>query len=92
MEPHTQKLIETFTLSNKAQKMKLLDEISRQQDPAILQFLITVLGDEHWPVRKAAADRILVYKESAIQPLSSALGSYSEDIQYWSLRILSQAA
>ena len=90
MDPFSQKIIETFQLSNKERKLKLLSEVARNRNEGMLQFLINTLGDEHWIVRKTAADLIFEYGEDAIPALSAALNSYSEDIQHWSLQALTR--
>ncbi|MBF0547382.1 MAG: HEAT repeat domain-containing protein [Candidatus Riflebacteria bacterium] len=70
--------------------MTLLTEISNRKDESTIPFLIGVLGDEHWIIRKTSADFIFAFKDAAIPFLSSALGSYSEDVQHWALKILSR--
>lgn len=90
MDPYSQKLIEAFQLSNKERKLRLLAEIGRAKNDGALQFLLNTLGDEHWVVRKTAADCIFAYGEEAIPSLSAALNSYSEDIQHWALQVLTR--
>jgi len=90
MDPYTQKLIESFQLASKERKLEVLLEVGRVQDDALLQFLINSLSDENWIVRKTASDLIFSYQEKAIPALSAALNSYSEDIQHWSLQVLTR--
>ena len=90
MDPYSQKLIESFQRSTKERKLELLLEISRVRDEAVLQFLINTLGDEHWIVRKTAADYIFSSQEAALPWLSAALNSYNEDIQHWALQVLAR--
>ncbi|HEY9068971.1 MAG TPA: HEAT repeat domain-containing protein, partial [Candidatus Ozemobacteraceae bacterium] len=70
MDPYTQKLIESFPLANKERKVELIEEIGRSRSDAALQFLINALGDEHWIVRKTAADQIYAYQDAALPALS----------------------
>ncbi|HOY68701.1 MAG TPA: HEAT repeat domain-containing protein [Candidatus Ozemobacteraceae bacterium] len=88
MDPYTQKLIESFPLANKERKVELIEEIGRGRSDAALQFMINALGDEHWIVRKTAADQIYAYQDAALPALSAAINSYSEDIQHWALQVL----
>ncbi|RCK80688.1 MAG: hypothetical protein OZSIB_3001 [Candidatus Ozemobacter sibiricus] len=90
MDPYTQKLIESFQRASKDKKLELLLEISRVREDAVLQFLINALGDEHWIVRKTAADCLLTFQEAALPWLSAALNSYNEDIQHWALQVLTR--
>jgi HEAT repeat protein len=90
MDPFSQKLIESFQLSNKERKLRLLGEVARVKNDGILQFLINSLGDEHWIVRKTAADLLFEYGDEGIPALSAALNSYSEDIQHWALQVLTR--
>ncbi|HNW34113.1 MAG TPA: HEAT repeat domain-containing protein [Candidatus Ozemobacteraceae bacterium] len=88
MDPYTQKLIESFPLANKERKIELVEEIGRGRSEAALQFLVNALGDEHWIVRKTAADQIFAFQDAALPVLSAAINSYSEDIQHWALQVL----
>ena len=47
MEAYAKKIIETFQRSNKAQKLELLNELSRHKTPEMISFLVNTLGDEH---------------------------------------------
>lgn len=82
--------IEKFSNANKLQKIDFLKKINLTKDETTLHFLITCLSDEFWSVRKIAADRIKEYGEAVIPFLSNALNSHNEDIQHWSLQILSE--
>lgn len=88
MEQNTAYLIDIFGNSDKDKKIDLLTRISKDKSEKTLQFLINCLADEHWNVRKNAAEVITTYGEAAIPALSAALNSYSPDIQHWALQIL----
>ncbi|MBF0500736.1 MAG: HEAT repeat domain-containing protein [Candidatus Riflebacteria bacterium] len=90
MDPYTQKLIESFQLSSKERKLKILPDIAHSKDEAVIPFLVQALGDEHWVVRKTAADFLFSFQELVIPYLSAGLSSYSEDVQHWSLQILTR--
>jgi HEAT repeat protein len=90
MDPFSQKLIEAFQLADKERKLKLLEEVQGLPRESTLQFLVNTLGDEHWIVRKTAADIIFSFGEEVVPTLSAALNSYSEDIQHWSLNVLTR--
>lgn len=90
MDPYTQKLIESFQLAPREKKLKLLPEISKCREDGVIQFLVNVLGDEHWIVRKAAADCLHSFQDAVIPFLSAAISSYSEDIQHWALQVLTR--
>ncbi len=88
MEQNINYLIEIFGNSDKEKKVELLKRIARDSSEKTMQFLINCLADEHWNVRRAAAELINSHGEAAIPALSSALNSYSPDIQHWALQIL----
>lgn len=88
MENNNLYLIDQFTNAVKDKKLDLLQKIIAQKDEKTLQFLVGCLGDEYWPVRKAAADGIREYGENAIPILSAALNSYNHDVQHWAIQIL----
>ncbi len=82
--------VELFSAASKEKKLDLLERIKSEKDENILQFLVTCLADEHWSVRKAAAEIIKSYGDSAVNVLSGALNSYNQDVQHWSLQILGE--
>lgn len=88
MDAYTQKLIDSFPLANKERKIQLVEEIGRLRNETALQFLVNAFGDEHWIVRKTAADQVYAFGESALPVLSAAINSYSEDIQHWALQVI----
>lgn len=90
METNTTYLIDIFTNSSKEKKLDLLEKIGKDKNERVLHFLVNCLADEHWIVRKQAAKYIKEYGETAVPVLSSALNSYSSDIQHWSLQILGE--
>lgn len=89
-ESSLQYFIEAFAEADKERKIDLIDRICKHQNEKVLHFLVSCLADEHWIIRKRAAEHIEIYKENAASVLSSALNSYNEDIQHWSLKILSK--
>ena len=88
MENNCQHYINMFPTASKEKKLDLLSKIAENKDETIIQFLISCLADEYWPVRKNAAEIIRSLGEVVIPALSSALNSYDVDIQHWSLQIL----
>ena len=88
MDNNCQHYINLFPTASKEKKLDLLNKIAENKDESIIQFLISCLSDESWPVRKLAADIIRSYGEIVIPPLSAALNSYDVDVQHWSLQIL----
>jgi HEAT repeat protein len=91
MEQNLNYWIDIFGSSDKDKKIELLGKIANNKTEPALGFLVNCLADESWTVRKAAAKHIQNYGEAAIPVLSSALNSYSPDIQHWSLQILSNS-
>ncbi|MGM0598813.1 MAG: HEAT repeat domain-containing protein [Candidatus Rifleibacteriota bacterium] len=90
METNTTYLIDIFANSSKEKKLDLLEKIAKDKNERVLHFLVNCLADEHWIVRKHAAQYIKEFKDEAVPVLSSALNSYSSDIQHWSLQILGE--
>lgn len=91
MEPSSfQYFIDVFATANKEKKITLLERLAQQKNEKLLQFLVGCLADEHWVVRKAAAQHITEYGEEAATILSGALNSYNADIQHWALNLLSK--
>ena len=88
MEQNIPYLIEIFGNSTKEKKIELLNRIGRDKSEKTLQFLVNCLADESWGVRRLAADLISSFGEPAVPVLSTALNSYSPDIQHWALQIL----
>lgn len=88
MEQNTSYLIEIFGNSGVDKKLELLNRIGQEKSEKTLQFLINTLADDNWVVRKNAAEVIKEFGEAAVPALSTALNSYSADIQHWSLHIL----
>lgn len=88
MEQNTTYWIESFGNCPREKKVELLAKITGESSEKVLQFLVNCLADENWNVRKKAAEHIEKYGDSAVPTLSSALNSYSSDIQHWSLQIL----
>ncbi len=82
--------VELFSAASREKKLDLLDRIKTEKDESILQFLVTCLADEHWIVRKTAAEILKSYGDSAVSVLSGALNSYNQDVQHWSLQILGE--
>ncbi|MBQ2594545.1 MAG: HEAT repeat domain-containing protein, partial [Candidatus Riflebacteria bacterium] len=88
MDNTCQHYINIFPSSSKEKKLELLTKIATYNDLDNLQFLISCLSDEYWPVRKNAADIIRKLGEPVIPALSAALNSYNTDVQHWSIQIL----
>ena len=88
MDSNNQRYIDLFPTSSKDKKLELLSKLAESKDPSILQFLISCLSDENWPVRKSAAEIIKSFGEMVIPALSAALNSYNVDVQHWSVQIL----
>ncbi|MFZ2960542.1 MAG: HEAT repeat domain-containing protein [Candidatus Ozemobacteraceae bacterium] len=82
--------MESFQLAPKERKLKMLPDISRSKDEAVIPFLVQALGDEHWVVRKTAADYLFAFQDAVIPYLSAGLNSYSEDVQHWALQVLTR--
>ncbi len=88
MDNTCQHYINIFPSSSKEKKLELLAKIAAYNDIDNLQFLISCLSDEYWPVRKNAAEIIRKLGEPVIPALSAALNSYNTDVQHWSIQIL----
>ncbi|MFZ5949892.1 MAG: HEAT repeat domain-containing protein, partial [Candidatus Rifleibacteriota bacterium] len=88
MEQNINYLIEIFGNSGKEKKLEILSRLSEDKSEKTLQFLTNCLADESWNVRKSAADLLREFGELAVPALSTALNSYSPDIQHWALQIL----
>ena len=82
--------IDKFSTANKQKKLDLLEKVRPTRDEATLQFLIACLSNEYWLVRKKAAEILKQYGESIIPILANTLNSYNQDVQHWSLQILSE--
>lgn len=90
MENNCQHYIDMFPSVSKEKKLELITKIAEAKDVNSLQFFISCLSDEYWPVRKTASDAIRAFGEIAIPVLSAAMNSYNADIQYWVIQILSE--
>ena len=90
MDNNCQHYINLFPSASKEKKLDLLNKIAENKDESIIQFLISCLSDESWPVRKSAADILRSFGEVVIPPLAAALNSYDVDVQHWSLQILGE--
>lgn len=88
-ESSLQFFIDAFNKSDKERKIDLLIRIAANKNEKVLNFLVNCLGDEHWIIRKTASELIEKYGQQATFALSNAITSYNEDIQHWSLKILS---
>ena len=88
MESNCQHYINMFPTASKEKKLDLLNKISEYKDVNSIQFLISCLSDEYWPVRKSAANILKDFGEIVIPPLAAALNSYDVDVQHWSIQIL----
>ena len=70
MENNCQHYINMFPTASKEKKLDLLSKIAENKDETIIQFLISCLADEYWPVRKNAAEIIRSLGEVVIPALS----------------------
>ncbi|HNW36805.1 MAG TPA: HEAT repeat domain-containing protein, partial [Candidatus Ozemobacteraceae bacterium] len=74
---------------NKQERMFLLGVLQRiSPSPKLIDVLITLLGDPNWPVRNSTANCLRSYGEVAVPAVVRVLNSSSEDVQYWSRRVL----
>ena len=90
MENNFQHYIDIFPSSSKEKKLDLIGKIAIAKNVNSLQFFISCLSDEYWPVRKASSEVIKSFGEIAIPALSAAMNSYNADIQFWAVQILSE--
>ena len=90
MENNFQHYIDIFPSSSKEKKLDLIGKIAIEKNVNSLQFFISCLSDEYWPVRKASSEVIKSFGEIAIPALSAAMNSYNADIQFWAVQILSE--
>lgn len=82
-------IIRILEKGNKQERLFLLGVLQRiTPSPKLIDVLISLLGDPNWPVRNATANCLRSYGEIAVPGVVRMLNSPSEDIQYWSKRVL----
>ncbi|OQA08263.1 MAG: Adenylate cyclase 1 [bacterium ADurb.Bin374] len=82
-------IIRILEQGNKQERLFLLGVLQRiTPNPKLIDVLISLLGDPNWPVRNATANCLRSYGEVAVPAVVRMLNAPSEDIQYWSKRIL----
>ncbi|MBP7634404.1 HEAT repeat domain-containing protein [Candidatus Ozemobacteraceae bacterium] len=82
-------IIRILENGNKQERLFLLGVLQRiAPNSKLIDVLISLLGDPNWPVRNATANCLRSYGEVAVPAVVRMLNAPSEDIQYWSKRIL----
>jgi len=82
-------IIRILEEGNKLERLFLLSVLQRiDATPKLIDALINLLSDNSWPVRNSAANCLKAYGEHAVSAIVRVLNAPSEDVQYWSKRIL----
>ena len=65
------------------------EALGELREPLGIQALLKALGDEKWPVRKAASDALVKYGEQVIPHVYQVMNrTTDEDIRFWAIKSL----
>ncbi|PKL48332.1 MAG: hypothetical protein CVV42_10175, partial [Candidatus Riflebacteria bacterium HGW-Riflebacteria-2] len=82
-------IIKILEAGNKQERLFLLGVLQKiAPHPQLIEVLINLLGDPNWPVRNAAAHCLVNYGEASVTSIVRALNAHSDDIQFWSRKVL----
>ena len=82
-------IIKILELGNKQERLFLLGVLQKiSPDGKLIDVLISLLGDQSWPVRNASANCLVNFGEASVPAIVKALNSPSDDVQFWSRKAL----
>ena len=82
-------IIRILEKGNKQEKLFLLGVLQKiTPDSNVIDALIKLLDDKHWPIRNAAANCLINYGEASVPAIVKALNMPSEDIRFWARKSL----
>jgi len=70
------------------QKQVLIQSLGNFVDPEVVPPLIQMLGDEHWIIRKLAAEALWELGDISQEELFKALKSKNDHLRYWACKVL----
>lgn len=87
------RIAEIKNIESKNDRLAAVNEVViHETTPAELQELIGLLSDTYWPVREAAAKKLISLGSQVLPHLAGAISAANEDIRFWSAQILSAIA
>ncbi|NLI79965.1 MAG: hypothetical protein GX442_26405 [Candidatus Riflebacteria bacterium] len=82
-------IIRILQEGNKQERLFLLGVLQKiAPNEKLIEVLVHLLGDGSWPVRNAAANCLKSYGSMAVAAVVTVLNSPSDDVQFWSRRVL----
>ena len=87
------RIAEIKNIESKNDRLAAVNEVAiHEMNQAELQELIGLLSDPYWPIREAAAKKLISLGSQVLQHLAGAISATNEDIRFWSAQILSAIA
>ena len=85
-----QYLVKIFKHPNQKIRIAAIRAAQNIKDPSMVEALLPLLGDDSWPVRKAAYDTLETIYTCNEQAVAEALDSSSDEARFWIVKLLAQ--